>query len=189
MKTLKVLGMSLVMLALFAGKLNAQATMDGTKMVGGAEMFPTKNIVENASNSKTHTTLVAAVAAAGLVQTLSSPGPFTVLAPTNDAFENLPEGTLENLLKPENKATLTKILTYHVLAGSYTMSDIMKSIKAGKGKASMKTVSGGMITFMMNGEHNITITDEMGGVSNVCIYDVKQSNGQIHVIDTVLMPK
>lgn len=188
MKTIKRFTAAFAVMALLAGTAQAQS-MDGTTMVGGAAMYPKKNIIENASNSKAHTTLVAAVKAAGLVETLSGAGPFTVLAPTNDAFENLPEGTVAMLLKPENKAMLTKILTYHVLAGKYTMADIMKAVKAGKGKAMMKTVSGGSVTFMMNGEHNLTVTDEMGNVSNISIYDVDQSNGVIHVIDTVLMPK
>jgi uncharacterized surface protein with fasciclin (FAS1) repeats len=148
-----------------------------TVMVGGAAMYPTKNIIENAVNSKDHTTLVAAVKAAGLVETLSSAGPFTVFAPTNEAFNKLPAGTVETLVKPENKATLTKILTYH----------LVKAIKAGKGKATLKTVSGGTLTAMMKGK-GIELKDEKGGTSMVTIADVMQSNGVIHVIDTVLMP-
>ena len=150
-------------------------------------MYPTKNIVENAVNSKDHTTLVAAVKAAGLVETLSSAGPFTVFAPTNGAFDKLPKGTVETLLKPENKATLTKILTYHVVAGRMTSSDLVKAIKAGKGKATLKTVSGGTLTAMMKGK-TIELKDEKGGVSTVTIADVMQSNGVIHVVNTVLMP-
>ena len=158
-----------------------------TVMVGGAAMYPSKNIVENAVNSKDHTTLVAAVKAAGLVETLSSAGPFTVFAPTNDAFGKLPAGTVETLVKPENKATLTKILTYHVVAGKMTSADLMKAIKAGKGKATLKTVQGGTLTAMMKGK-GIELKDEKGGVSMVTIADVMQSNGVIHVVNTVLMP-
>jgi uncharacterized surface protein with fasciclin (FAS1) repeats len=160
-----------------------------TVTVGGEEMLPKKNIVENAVNSKDHTTLVAAVKAAGLVETLSSKGPFTVFAPTNDAFENLPAGTVDNLLKAENKATLTKVLTYHVVAGTHTHADLVKLIKKGNGKATLPTVSGGTLTFTMNGSVNIIITDEKGGTANINIYDVMQSNGVIHSIDSVVMPK
>ena len=159
-----------------------------TVMVGGAAMYPSKNIVENAVNSKDHTTLVAAVKAAGLVETLSSAGPFTVFAPTNDAFGKLPAGTVETLVKPENKATLTKILTYHVVAGKMTSADLVKAIKAGKGKATLKTVQGGTLTAMMKGK-GIELKDEKGGVSMVTIADVMQSNGVIHVVNTVLMPQ
>ena len=161
----------------------------GTVMVGGAAMYPTKNIVENAINSKDHTTLVAAVKAAGLVETLESAGPFTVFAPTNEAFNKLPAGTVETLVKPENKATLTKILTYHVVAGRMTSADLKKAIKAGKGKATLKTVSGGTLTAMMKGPKTIELKDEKGGISTVTIADVMQSNGVIHVVNTVLMPK
>ena len=161
----------------------------GTVMVGGAAMYPTKNIVENAINSKDHTTLVAAVKAAGLVETLESAGPFTVFAPTNEAFNKLPAGTVETLVKPENKATLTKILTYHVVAGRMTSADLKKAIKAGKGKATLKTVSGGTLTAMMKGSKAIELKDEKGGISTVTIADVMQSNGVIHVVNTVLMPK
>lgn len=157
-------------------------------MVGGEAMYPKKDIVDNAVNSKDHTTLVAAVKAAGLVETLKSAGPFTVFAPTNAAFAELPVGTVETLVKPENKGTLTKILTYHVVAGKLDANAIMKMIKAGGGKAELKTVSNGKLFAMMNGERNITITDEKGGVANISTYDVIQSNGVIHVIDAVLMP-
>ena len=157
-------------------------------MVGGAAMYPSKNIVENAVNSKDHTTLVAAVKAAGLVETLQSAGPFTVFAPTNEAFAKLPAGTVETLVKPENKATLTKILTYHVVAGRMTSADLVKAIKAGKGTATLKTVSGGTLTAMAKGK-TIELKDEKGGVSTVTIADVMQSNGVIHVVNTVLMPK
>ena len=152
-------------------------------------MFPQKNIIENAVNSKNHTTLVAAVKAAGLVETLKGKGPFTVFAPTNDAFENLPEGTVETLLKPENKATLTKVLTYHVVAGKLDYDAISKAIKAGNGKTTLKTVSGITLSAMMNGNHNIVLKDENGNVANISTYDVYQSNGVIHVIDSVLLPK
>lgn len=164
-------------------------TMDNTVMVGGESMYPTKNIVENAVNSKKHTTLVAAVKAAGLVETLQSKGPFTVFAPVNDAFENLPEGTVETLLKPENKATLTKVLTYHVVSGKYDYAAMDKLITAGKGTATLKTVSGGTLTIMKNGAHNIILKDELGNAATISTYDVIQSNGVIHVIDSVLMPK
>ncbi|MBC6610892.1 fasciclin domain-containing protein [Hymenobacter sp. BT507] len=158
-------------------------------MVGGQAMLPSKNIVANAVNSADHTTLVAAVKAAGLVETLQGKGPFTVFAPVNDAFENLPSGTVETLLKPENKATLTKVLTYHVVAGNMTADKIMAAIKAGKGKASLKTVSGGTLMAMMNGPKNVVLVDEAGNVASISTYDVLQSNGVIHVIDKVLMPK
>lgn len=156
-------------------------------MVGGAAMYKDKNIVENAINSKDHTTLVAAVTAAGLVDTLKSKGPFTVFAPTNSAFDALPAGTVDTLLKPENKATLTKILTYHVVAGNMNSKAIAKAIKKGNGKAMFKTVAGGMLTASMDG-NTLVLTDEKGGKSRVTIADVKQSNGVIHVVDTVLMP-
>ncbi|HLK98263.1 MAG TPA: fasciclin domain-containing protein [Hymenobacter sp.] len=168
---------------------SAQATMTpGTVSVGGKAMYPNKNIVENAVNSADHTTLVAAVKAAGLVETLQGKGPFTVFAPTNAAFNALPAGTVESLVKPESKATLTKILTYHVVAGNMTADKIMSAIKAGKGTASLKTVSGGTLKAMMNGPKNVVLIDEKGGVSTISTYDVIQSNGVIHVIDKVLMP-
>ena len=157
-------------------------------MVGGAAMYPSKNIVENAVNSKDHTTLVAAVKAAGLVETLASKGPFTVFAPTNAAFDKLPKGTIETVLKPENKAMLQGILTYHVVAGKMNSSDIAKAIKAGGGKAVLTTVQDGKLTAMMQGG-KLVLTDEAGGKSTVTIADVNQSNGVIHVVDTVLMHK
>ena len=166
----------------------AQGKMEKSVMVGGAEMLPTRNIIENAVNSKDHTTLVAAVKAAGLVETLSGAGPFTVFAPTNKAFNKLPAGTVETLLKPENKGTLTTILTYHVVAGKMSASDIVAAIKAGNGKATMKTVQGGTLTASLKGK-SVILTDEKGGMSKVTIANVNQSNGVIHVIDTVLMPK
>ena len=150
-------------------------------------MYPNKNIVENAVNSKDHTTLVAAVKAAGLVETLESAGPFTVFAPTNEAFNKLPAGTVDNLVKPENKATLTKILTYHVVAGKMDSKALMAKIKAGGGKATLTTVQGEELTIMMKGK-NIEVKDSKGGVALVTIKDVYQSNGVIHVINKVLMP-
>ena len=162
---------------------------DNTVIVGGESMYPLKNIIENAVNSKDHTTLVAAVKAAGLVETLQGKGPFTVFAPVNNAFEDLPAGTVENLLKPENKSTLGSVLTYHVLPGKVTYDDLIAAIKKGKGKSSMKTVQGQELTFMMNGMHNITVKDATGSMANITTYDVMQSNGVIHVLDKVVMPK
>jgi uncharacterized surface protein with fasciclin (FAS1) repeats len=156
-------------------------------MVGGAAMYANKDIVDNAVNSKDHTTLVAAVKAAGLVETLKSAGPFTVFAPTNAAFEKLPAGTVDALVKPENKATLTKILTYHVVAGKLGTKEVAAAIKAGGGKAELATVQGGKLWIYMEGK-NVMIKDEKGGTAKVTIADVFQSNGVIHVIDTVLMP-
>ncbi|RXJ49759.1 fasciclin domain-containing protein [Gelidibacter gilvus] len=158
-----------------------------TKMVGGAEMYPTKNIVENAVNSKEHTTLVAAVKAADLVDVLSSEGPFTVFAPTNAAFDKLPKGTVITLVMPENIEKLQEILTYHVVAGKWSAQDIAKLIKDGKGKAVIKTVAGGTITAWMKGT-DVYVTDENGNSAKVTIADVNQSNGVIHVIDAVLLP-
>ena len=155
--------------------------------VGGAAMYPTKTIVENAVQSKDHTTLVAAVKAAGLVDTLSGPGPFTVFAPTNAAFAKLPAGTVDTLLKPENKAQLTSVLTYHVVPGTMTSKQIAAAIKSGHGKATLTTVQGEPLTAMMHGG-KLMLTDAKGGMSTVTIKDVMQSNGVIHVVDTVLMP-
>jgi uncharacterized surface protein with fasciclin (FAS1) repeats len=155
--------------------------------VGGAAMMPAKTIVENASAAPNLTTLVAAVTAADLVETLSGPGPFTVFAPTNDAFAKLPAGTVETLVKPENKPTLTSILTYHVVTGKMTSKDIAKAIKAGRGKATLTTVAGGPLTATMMGK-KLMLTDAKGGMSMVSTGDVMQSNGVVHVIDTVLMP-
>ena len=157
-------------------------------MVGGAPMLPSKDIIDNAVNSKDHTTLVAAVKAAGLVDTLKGPGPFTVFAPTNAAFEALPAGTVDTLLKPENKGTLTTVLTYHVVSGKWDAAALSKMIKDGKGMASIKTVSGGTLVAKSNGG-KVMLTDEMGGMSTVTIADVYQSNGVIHVVDKVLLPK
>ena len=156
--------------------------------VGGAPMYATKDIIDNAVNSKDHTTLVAAVKAAGLVETLKGAGPFTVFAPTNAAFAALPAGTVDTLLKPENKAALTKVLTYHVVAGRMDAATLDKAIMAGGGKATLKTVSGGTLTAMSAGG-KVMVTDEGGGVANVTIADVIQSNGVIHVVDKVLLPK
>jgi uncharacterized surface protein with fasciclin (FAS1) repeats len=168
--------------------LNASmAQMDKPVQVGGAPMFATKNIIENAVNSNDHTTLVAAVKAAGLVETLQGAGPFTVFAPTNEAFGKLPKGTVESLVKPENKATLTKILTYHVVAGKWDTNAIAKLIAEGNGTAVLKTVSGGILKASMKG-NKLVLTDEKGGMSTVTIGNVYQSNGIIHVIDTVVLP-
>ncbi len=157
-------------------------------MVGGAPMLATKDIIDNAVNSKDHTTLVAAIKAAGLVETLKGAGPFTVFAPTNAAFDKLPKGTVDTLLKPESKAALSKILTYHVVAGKMDAASIVKAIEEGKGKATLKTVQGGSLTAAMEGK-DVIITDEKGGKSKVTVADVMQSNGVIHVVDTVLMHK
>lgn len=172
--------------ALLVNVATAQMS-EKTVEVGGAPMYPSKNIVANAVNSADHTTLVAAVKAAGLVETLQSVGPFTVFAPTNTAFGKLPAGTVESLIKPENKTTLTKILTYHVVAGKLDASAIAALIKEGNGSATLKTVSGGILKATMKGK-KLILTDEKGGVSTVTIANVYQSNGVIHVIDTVVLP-
>ena len=182
-----IFGLALFIVVAF-GVTSASAQMSNDNpMVGGAAMYKTKNIVDNAVNSKDHTTLVAAVQAAGLVDTLKSSGPFTVFAPTNAAFDKLPAGTVETLLKPENKATLSKVLTYHVIAGNNDSKSIMKAIKKGGGKAEFTTVSGNTLTAMMQG-NSLVLTDEKGGRSTVTIADVRQSNGVIHVVDTVVLP-
>ena len=160
----------------------------GTTMVGGQVMFRTRDIVDNAVNSADHTTLVTAVKAAGLVETLKGQGPFTVFAPTNAAFGLLPEGTVSTLLRPENKGQLTKVLTYHVVAGRYDASALMKAIKQGHGRATLTTVQGEPLTFSMNGERNIVVRDTKGDVADISTYDVVQSNGVIHVVDKVLLP-
>ena len=179
--------LSLVTVMIITAGLIAKA--NATVMVGGESMYPTKDIVDNAVNSADHTTLVAAVKAAGLVDTLKGDGPFTVFAPTNDAFEDLPDGTVENLLKPENKDALSKVLTYHVVPGALTFDKLAEQIRANGGKAELKTVSGGTLIVMMNGPHNIVIKDEKGNVADISTYDVIQSNGVIQVIDSVLLPK
>ena len=171
-------------LALVAAPVLAETSV----MVGGAAMYPSKNIVENAVNSKDHTTLVAAVKAAGLVDTLESAGPFTVFAPTNEAFGKLPAGTVATLVKPENKATLTKILTYHVVAGRLTGADLTKMVTDGGGKATLKTVEGETLTVESPMAGKLEIIDAKGDKSMVSIADVLQSNGVIHVVDTVLLP-
>ena len=180
--TIAILLLSVVALA-------ATSAMAGSKnpVVGGQEMYPTKDIIDNAVNSADHTTLVAAVKAAGLVDTLKGSGPFTVFAPTNEAFAKLPAGTVENLLKPESKDAPTKVLTYHVVPGRLSALDLKKQIKAGNGQAELKTVSGGTLTVMMQGK-NIVLKDEKGGVSTVTIPNVFQSNGVIHVVNAVVLP-
>jgi uncharacterized surface protein with fasciclin (FAS1) repeats len=177
-------------LAIFAvaGAAAVHAANENTVMVGGMAMYPTKDIVDNAVNSADHTTLVTAVKAAGLVGTLKGPGPFTVFAPVNSAFAKLPAGTVETLLKPENHDMLVKILTYHVVPGRLSTEMLRKQIRAGHGQAMLKTVSGGTLTLMMNGDDNIMIKDEKGDVANLTIANVNQSNGVIQVIDTVLLP-
>jgi uncharacterized surface protein with fasciclin (FAS1) repeats len=175
--------------AMLATMMMAAPAFAANVIVGGEEMFPSKNIVENAINSADHTTLVAAVKAAGLVETLQGKGPFTVFAPVNAAFDALPSGTVDSLLKPEMKAQLTGVLTYHVIPGRLTFNDLKKKIKKGGGEAMLKTVEGEPLGFMMNGPNNIIVKDANGGMANITIYDVLQSNGVIHSIDKVLLPK
>ena len=190
----KVKMMALAIAVIVCANTSSAQTMAPKQMnektveVGGAAMYPSKNIVENAVNSKDHTTLVAAVKAAGLVETLMSAGPFTVFAPTNAAFEKLPAGTVETLLKPENKNTLTAILTYHVVARKWDSKEIARLIKEGNGKAEVATVQGGKLWLWMKG-NKLMIKDEKGGMSTVTIKDVYQSNGVIHVVDAVVLPK
>jgi uncharacterized surface protein with fasciclin (FAS1) repeats len=169
--------------------LGAATAAENTVMVGGAPMYPTKNIVENAVNSEAHTTLVAAVKAADLVGTLSGEGPFTVFAPENAAFAALPEGTVETLLQPENKAALTGVLTYHVVPGRLTQDQLVNLIQANNGMVELTTAAGGKLTARMNGPSNIVLMDEKGRTAHIDIYDVLQSNGVIHSIDTVLLPE
>ncbi len=187
---MKKLSLAVLLLAGIVLSSSAQENMkkEKTVMVGGAAMYPSKNIIENAVNSQDHTTLVAAVQAAGLVETLQSAGPFTVFAPTNAAFGLLPEGTVETLVKPENKGTLTSILTYHVVPGRLDSKELAKWIKKGEGTTELTTVAGGKIWLMAKGKE-IWIKDEKGGMALVTIADVNQSNGVIHVVDHVLMPK
>lgn len=185
---MRTLTSSLIIAALFASSAVVQAHAADV-MVGGQSMMPSKDIIDNAVNSADHTTLVAAVKAAGLVDTLKGKGPFTVFAPTNAAFGKLPAGTVDTLVKPENKATLTNILTYHVVAGKYDFKALSDAIKKQNGKAELATVNGGKLKFMMNGMHNIAVMDEKGQTANISTYDVYQSNGVINVVDSVLMPK
>jgi uncharacterized surface protein with fasciclin (FAS1) repeats len=178
----------LFMLTLLGLAITSALAGDNYPVVGGKQMYPTKNIIENAVNSADHTTLVAAVKAAGLVDTLSGTGPFTVFAPTNEAFDKLPAGTVDSLLKPENRAMLTKVLTYHVVAGRLSAADLMKKISEGKGTAELTTVEGGKLWVMLHEGKHILLKDEKGGGAMVTIANVFQSNGVIHVIDSVVMP-
>ena len=183
--TLTTAGVAGAQDAMSSGQMSS---MSGhTKMVGGAAMYPNRNIIENAVNSKDHTTLVAAVKQAGLVETLSGPGPFTVFAPTNEAFAKLPASAVQSLMQPENKGALVKVLTYHVVSGRMTAADLMAAIKAGGGSATLTTVQGEPLTASLSGRH-VVLTDAKGGKSRVTIADVMQSNGVIHVVDAVLMP-
>jgi uncharacterized surface protein with fasciclin (FAS1) repeats len=171
------------------GASQPEMAMDeGTAMVGGQAMFRTRDIVDNAVNSADHTTLVAAVKAAGLVETLKGDGPFTVFAPTNAAFAALPEGTVPSLLEPKNREQLTRVLTFHVVPGRYDAAALMKAIRKGDGKASLKTASGEILWLRMNGERNVVVLDAKGAAANISTYDVMQSNGVIHVVDKVLLP-
>ncbi|WP_405369942.1 fasciclin domain-containing protein [Nonlabens sp. Asnod2-A12] len=192
MKKSNFLSIALVAVALFAGQSTfaqeSKMKKEKTVMVGGAAMYPSKTIVENAVNSKDHTTLVAAVKAADLIDVLSSTGPFTVFAPTNAAFEALPAGTVETLVKPENKEKLQGILTYHVIAGKFNAADVVALIKKNNGKAVVKTVAGSELTLSLSGD-KVVVTDANGGSATVTIADVAQSNGVIHVVDAVLLPK
>ncbi|WP_124979299.1 fasciclin domain-containing protein [Nonlabens xiamenensis] len=196
MKKVKILGIALFAAALFVGnssfaqdgKMKDEKMKEKTVMVGGAAMCPSKNIAENASQSADHTTLVAAVKAAGLVDTLAGEGPFTVFAPTNAAFDALPEGTVASLLEPENKEQLAGILTYHVVAGNYSAKDVKKLVTANNNKAIVPTVSGSTITLSMD-DGKVYVTDTSGNTAQVIIADVDQSNGVIHVVDGVLLPK
>ena len=183
----KSLLLPILAFVMFSTATNHVTAQEKTVMVGGAAMYPSKNIVENALNSKDHTTLVAAVKAAGLVQTLQGAGPFTVFAPTNEAFAKLPAGTVDNLVKPENKSKLTSILTYHVVAGKLDAKELMEKIKMGNGTAMLTTVQGEQLTIMKKGKH-LMLKDAKGNVATITIKDVYQKNGVIHVIDTVLMP-
>jgi uncharacterized surface protein with fasciclin (FAS1) repeats len=184
----KLIIIPVIAIAVIAGNsVSSFAKKEKTVMVGGAPMYPSKNIVENALNSKDHTTLVAAVKAAGLVETLEGTGPFTVFAPTNSAFEMLPAGTVDNLVKPENKSTLTSILTYHVVAGNLDSKELMKRVKEGNGMATLTTVQGEQLTVMVK-DGGLWIKDAKGGIAKVTTKDVYQKNGVIHVIDHVLMP-
>jgi len=186
-KSYKTFGTALAVLVGLG--LATQAIAADVVLVGGQAMLPTKDIIDNAVESADHTTLVTAVKTAGLVETLKGEGPFTVFAPTNAAFDKLPEGTVASLLKPESKDALTGILTYHVVAGKFTADAVVKAIKDGGGKAEIPTVAGGKLVAKLNGPKNVIIVDEKGNTANISTYDVLQSNGVIHVVDTVLLPK
>lgn len=188
----RTMAAAMLAVAVCAGSASAQGNggaAHAAVVVGGRAMLPSRDIVDNAVNSAEHTTLVAAVQAAGLVETLKGRGPFTVFAPVNDAFENLPAGTVETLLRPENRAALTKVLTYHVVPGRITAANLMQMIRQGHGTATLRTASGGTLTAVMNGPGNVVIRDESGGVANITTYDVLQSNGVIHVVNRVLLPR
>ena len=187
-KSIRLAGFALALAAAGFALSSTRGFAERTVTVGGAPMYPSKNIVENAVNSKDHTTLVAAVKAAGLVDTLEGPGPFTVFAPTNEAFKKLPPGTVESLVKPENKPTLTKILTYHVVPGRLSAQELADMVDKGGGKAILKTVEGDGLTVMRKGNHHLTLTDDKGDVATITIADVFQSNGVIHVVNGVMMP-
>jgi len=188
MKKSVVWTIAIALIAAAPMAVGAKMTMQ-EPVVGGELMFPTRDIVDNAVKSADHTTLVAAVKAAGLVETLKGKGPFTVFAPTNDAFENLPAGTVETLLKAENKPTLTRVLTYHVVPGRLSSDELRRRVKAGGGSAELKTASGGTLWVMLNGASNLVLKDETGAIADISTYDVQQSNGVIHVIDRVVMPR
>jgi hypothetical protein len=191
MKTIRfaqLLSVSVLALGLATAAMPSVSFAEDTVMVGGAAMYPSKNIVENAVNSADHTTLVAALKAAGLVETLQGAGPFTVFAPTNAAFDKLPPSTVPTLLKPENKSKLSSILTYHVVSGNFTAADLEAKAEANGGKATLKTVQGENLTVMKDSAGKLVVVDSKGGKANIAIANVTQSNGMIHVVDTVLMP-
>ena len=187
-KLMRGLGAAALATGLMTALVNPLPAAERTVTVGGAPMYPSKNIIENAVKSKDHTTLVAAVKAAGLVETLSGPGPFTVFAPVNKAFDKLPKGTVPTLLKPENKSTLSGVLTYHVVAGRMTSTDLLKKVEAGGGRAKLKTVNGANLTITRNGKSGLLVVDAKGHRAHISIANVLQSNGVIHVVDTVLLP-
>jgi uncharacterized surface protein with fasciclin (FAS1) repeats len=189
LRTVKIVAVATAMSAAACGATSLIAAQpEKTVMVGGAPMFPSKTIVDNAVNSKDHTTLVAAVKAAGLVDTLKSPGPFTVFAPVNAAFEKLPAGTVDTLLKPESKKTLTAVLTYHVVAGRFSADELMQKVDSMGGKLTLKTVQGGTLTVEKVSDSQLAVIDSKGSKANITISNVLQSNGVIHVIDSVLLP-
>jgi uncharacterized surface protein with fasciclin (FAS1) repeats len=184
----RLAGVAIALVAASVALNPTRGFAERTVRVGGAPMYPSRNIVENAVNSKDHTTLVAAVKAAGLVDTLAGPGPFTVFAPTNEAFKKLPPGTVDSLVKPENKPMLTRILTYHVIAGKLSAQDLADMVDKGGGRAMLKTVEGDGLTVMRNGRNHLALTDDKGDVAMITIADVFQSNGVIHVVNTVMLP-